>query len=231
MASRQEEKERRRQERLAAEQAAQRSQQGRKRAGLVVGGLLAAALLVFAGLFVFRDEDSEGANQTVGNVAPPGREIRDLDEATRAAGCELTQHDIEGREHVAPDARVTYRTNPPSSGDHTVIAAQDGVYAPGNPPELKQSVHALEHGRINVQYRPGTPAQRVNQLESMFNEEVAGVPGYRTLLFENQSGMDAAVAASAWGYTLVCDSFNDRVFDAIRAFREERQGQGPEQVP
>ncbi len=231
MASRQEEKERRRQEREAAEQAAKKAQQGRKRAGLVAGGVLAAALIVLAGILAFTGEDTEGANQTIGNTAVPGRQIRDLDEAARAASCELNQHPVEGRDHVAPDARVTYRTNPPNSGDHTVIAAQDGVYAPGNPPDLKQSVHALEHGRINIQYRTGLSTQRVNQLETMFNEEVAGVPGYRTLLFENQTGLRADVAAAAWGYTLVCERFNDRTFDALRAFREERQGQGHEQVP
>jgi hypothetical protein len=230
MASRQEEKERRRQERIAAEQAAQKSQQGRKRAALVAGGLLAAAVLVLVGIFALGGSEDTGTGSAAAAQAPP-RDIRDLDEATRAAGCELSQHDIEGRDHVPPETRVNYRTNPPSSGNHTVVAAQDGIYAPGNPPDLKQSVHALEHGRINIQYRTGTPVQRINQLEAMFNEEVAGVPGYRTLLFENQSGMDAAVAAAAWGYTLVCDQFNDRVFDALRAFREERQGQGPEQVP
>jgi hypothetical protein len=229
MASRQEEKERRRQERLAAEQAAQRGKDTRKRAGIALGALVAVAAVVFVLVAVVAGGD-EGANQTEGDVAVPAVRITDLAEAARAAGCRVSTHREEGRDHVAPETQVRYRTNPPTSGDHVPVAAQDGIYPPGQPPEVKASVHALEHGRVNIQYRAGTPAERVNQLETLFNEEVQGVPGYRSLLFENQTGMSAAVAATAWGYSLTCPEFNDRVFDAVRAFREERQGKGPEIV-
>jgi hypothetical protein len=230
MSSRQEEKERRRQERLAAEQAARRGSDSRKRAGIALGALVAVAAVVFVLVAAVSGGD-EGANQTVGDVAVPAVRITDLDEAARTAGCRVRTHPEEGRQHVPPETQVRYRTNPPTSGDHTPPpAAPDGIYAPGQAPEVKGTVHSLEHGRINIQYRQGTPAERVNQLETLFSEEVQGVPGYRSLLFENQTGMSAAVAATAWGYSLTCPEFNDRVFDAIRAFREERQGKGPEIV-
>jgi hypothetical protein len=230
MSSRQEEKERRRQERLAAEQAAKRGQDVRKRAGIALGALVAVAVAVFAVITVASGDDDINPGAGTGATIP-GVRITDLTEAARAAGCRVREElPEEGRDHLAPDARVRYRTNPPTSGDHVLVAAQDGIYAPGNPPDLKESVHALEHGRINIQYRRGTPAQVVNQLETMFNEEVQGVAGYRSLLFENQSGMRDAVAATAWQWMITCPTMNDRVFDAIRAFREERQGKGPEIV-
>jgi hypothetical protein len=229
MSSRQEEKERRRQERLAAEQAAQRSRESRKRAGIALGALVAVAAVVFVLVAAVSGGD-EGANQTVGDVAVPAVRITDLDEAARAAGCRVRTHREEGRDHVAPETQVRYRTNPPTSGDHLPVAAQDGIYAQGQAPDTKASVHSLEHGRINIQYRSGTSVERVNQLETLFDEEVQGVPGYRSLLFENGTDMPYAVAATAWGYSLTCPEFNDRVFDAIRAFREERQGKGPEIV-
>ena len=51
------------------------------------------------------------------------------------------------------------------------------------------------------------------------------------LLYENTTGMDAAVAATTWGHSLTCPEMNDEVFDAIRTFRSEYIDQGPEDVP
>ena len=89
-------------------------------------------------------------------------------------------------------------------------------------------VHTLEHGRIDVQYKPGTPAETVAQLEALLAEQTEG---YHMLLFENTTGMDAQVAATAWGHSLTCPTMNDKVFDAIRTFRAEYIDKGPENVP
>jgi hypothetical protein len=52
--------------------------------------------------------------------------------------------------------------------------------------------------------------------------------------------MPYAVAASAWnrepgefgtGRVLGCPRMNERVFDALRAFRDEHRGSGPEAAP
>ena len=102
------------------------------------------------------------------------------------------------------------------------------MYASGSTPPLGQLVHTLEHGRINVQYKPGTPAETVDQLERAAGRES---DGYHMLLYENTTGMDAAVAATAWGHSLTCPEMNDEVFDAIRTFRNEYIDQGPEDVP
>jgi hypothetical protein len=89
-------------------------------------------------------------------------------------------------------------------------------------------VHTLEHGRIDVQYKPGTPAETVAQLEAFLAEQN---DGYHMLLYENTTGMDAQVAATAWGHTLTCPRMNDKVIDALRTFRLEYIDQGPENVP
>ena len=231
MASRKEEKERLRREREEAERAAMASESRRKRLAIVLGSVLAVAVAVIVVLAVVSGDD-EGANQTEGDTAVPARRITDLDEAVNAAGCKLEQTEDKGSGHT--EEAVEYETSPPTSGSHTPEAAQDGVYP--DPPEVGPTVHSLEHGRVNVQYKPGTPQNRINQLETMVSEEVQGTSGYKTLLFENQTQMTAAVAATSWTRSLTCPAFNDKVFDAIRAFRDkvvfgEWAGESPEQVP
>ena len=78
-----------------------------------------------------------------------------------------------------------------------------------------------------MQYKPGTPEQTVLQLEALLNES----EGYHMLLFENTTGMEAQVAATAWGQSLTCPQMNDQVFDALRTFRASYIDQGPEAVP
>ena len=213
---------------MAAEQAAAASAARRKRVGIVAGGVLAAAIVAVVVLAVVAggDDTPTGPEST---ARIPGVQIENLAEAARAANCEVGTHRIEGRDHTGE--AVEYQTNPPTSGDHDPTPAQDGVYAPGNQPDVEASVHSLEHGRILIQYRKGTPAQRVNQLETLFNEEVKGTQGYHTLLFENQTNMDADLAVTAWGRTLTCPTWNDKVFDAIRAFRRDRVDKAPEFIP
>ena len=46
-------------------------------------------------------------------------------------------------------------------------------------------MHTLEHGRINVQYKKGTPAATVEQLEALLAEQNEG---YHMLLYENTTG-------------------------------------------
>ena len=221
MASRQEEKERRRREREEAERAAQRAEARRKRIGMILGGVLVAALIA-VGVLAFASGGDGGDDRGLGaQGGAPAFGETDLDAAAEAAGCELRSPEDEGSNHTSED--VTYESNPPASGDHDPGVAQDGVYP--EPPDVGETLHALEHGRIAFQYRPGSPGQRVAQLEAMVNEELKGTEGYKSLLFENQTEMQPAVAATAWPkddpQVLACPAWNDRVFDALRAFRLE----------
>jgi hypothetical protein len=148
----------------------------------------------------------------------------------QASGCTLTTDlPIEGRTHV--DGDVAYETNPPTSGDHAPVPAEDGVYAPGDTPTKESLVHSLEHGRIQFQYQPGSSQETIDTLVNLLEEPVEGTPGYHSQVFENTTGMTAPVAATAWGQMLTCDELSGEAIDALRAFRERYTDKGPEFVP
>ncbi len=222
MASRQEDKERRRQQREARERASQRSAQ---RGRLVrIGGALALVAVLVVGAVVALASSGGGADL-------PERRITDLNAAVRAAGCELRTLRSEGRDHIPAGRDVDYRSNPPTSGPHEQVPAEDGVYGPGKAPRPEAWVHTLEHGRILLQYRPGTDEEVVDQLEALFAEEVRDVSGYHMGLMENTTRMPYQVAAVAWTRYLGCDQVNDRTWDALRAFRDRFVDRGPELIP
>ena len=237
MASRQEEKEQRRQERLEREEAARKAAARRKRLQYVFGGVL--GLAVVAGIVAVAalglgggDSGGEGkptsANDSASSVKLPEQKTGDLKAAAKAAGCTLANPAIEGSTHETKDFKASdYKTNPPTSGNHNPDWYQDGIYNPGDVPRLGMLVHPLEHGRIEVQYKPGTPKNTVDQLEALLGES----DGYHMLLFQNTTGMQATVAATAWGHSLNCPAMNAQVFDAIRTFRTSYIDKGPEAVP
>jgi hypothetical protein len=149
--------------------------------------------------------------------------------AAKAAGCTLSNPAYEGASHEDKKFKPSdYKTNPPTSGNHTPDWYDDGIYAAGDTPDLGKTVHPLEHGRIEVQYAPGTPKETVTQLEALLNEEQEG---YHMLLLQNETGMKAKIAATAWTHSLTCPEMNDKVFDAIRTFRTRYIDKGPERVP
>ena len=162
-------------------------------------------------------------------ATPPAQKTKDLAQAVKLAGCTLKHERNEGVEHA--DKAFTaadYGVNPPTSGTHAPTWAQDGIYGPGTTPELGTLVHTLEHGRIDIQYKPGTPAKTITQLTALYNELDNG---YHLLLFENSTEMPFAVAATAWDQLLGCPAMNNRVFDALRAFTAAYIDKGPETVP
>jgi hypothetical protein len=231
MSSRQEEKERRKRERQEAEQAVQAGTARRRRMQMVFGGVIAViavvAIVVFvAGVFGGGNDEVEVAK---GDSAIPAQKESDLKKAAAAAGCKLVASPNEGAGHEEKTFKPSdYKSNPPTSGTHFPTWYDDGVYAAGDTPELGRLVHTLEHGRIDVQYKPGTDAKTVAQLETLVNQSDGG---YHMLLFQNETKMPFAVAASAWDNYIGCPTMNPQVFDAIRAFRTEHIDKGPEIVP
>ena len=235
MSSRQEEKERRRQERLEREQAEAKRASRRKRMQLAFGGLLALAAIagIVVAVLISTGSDSDGgptrASDSPSAAKLPTQEVSDIKEAAEAAGCTLNNPAYEGANHAQKDFKPSdYKTNPPTSGDHTPDWYEDGIYAAGDVPSLGKTVHPLEHGRILIQYKPGTPKATVDQLEALLAEND---DGYHMLLFENTTGMESAVAATAWTHSVTCPEMNDKVFDAFRTFRARYVDKGPERVP
>jgi hypothetical protein len=193
-------------ERVEAERRRQRN--GRLVAGLIVAA--SAAILFYA---------------LTGSGGPGPAPKRAVDQARAAAAdahCTLTSFPTEGREHT--EGKVHYRTNPPTSGPHNPVPAPDRVYATAPPPE--NYVHSLEHGRIELQYRPDAPPAVRAALLGVYREFT-----HHVLLFPNNTGMDYEVAATAWKHRLGCVHFNDRVPDALRRFRDAYRDHAPEQVP
>jgi hypothetical protein len=233
VSSRQSEKERRRQDRLAHERAAAAAAARRKRLQLVFGALLGVALIAGTVVLVvvgIRGSSSSGSRTAAANgVKLPPPRVSDLPTAAKAAGCVLQNPPDQGRLHLAKDFKPSdYGSNPPTSGPHNPDYYQDGIYSPGDTPRLGMLVHPLEHGRIEIQYKPGTAKRVEAQLETLLGEQDGG---YHMLLFQNTTGMRYQVAAAAWDHLIGCPRMNDRVFDALRDFRTAYIDKGPEKVP
>lgn len=251
MASRKEEKERLRVEREAAEAAEARAERKRLILGYIVAGLISLAVvggIIFA-IVGGGDEGGDGAggtgessenvNYEFGGVLPEGIEVdtregtepppvaeEDLRTAADAAGCELqTDLEDEGNAHIAPNAdEPEYGTSPPTSGDHSPEPLADGAFTP-MPPAIN-ALHALEHGRVAIQYSPDLSEDEQLALKGVFDADRPGV-----VLFPNPD-MPYAVAATAWTQMLGCDTYEgEATLDAIRDFIGTYRGRGPEAIP
>ena len=220
---------------MEREQAEAKRAARRKRMTLAFGGLLGVALIagIVVAVLVLGGDDSSSkpkqASNAAANVKLPAQATSDMAAAAKAAGCTLSNPAYEGASHEDKKFKPSdYKTNPPTSGNHTPDWYEDGIYAAGDTPDLGKTVHPLEHGRIEVQYAPGTPKETITQLEALLAEEQ---DGYHMLLFQNETGMKAKIAATAWTHSLTCPEMNDKVFDAIRTFRARYIDKGPERVP
>src|SRR3954454_10790321 len=216
MAHRAEEKERRRQERIAQEEAARKA--AARRRTLQVGGGVVLGLVVIAVVAIVALAGGGGSKDKPADTSK-------LAADAKAAGCTFSQFKSEGRNHTA--SKVTYKTNPPTSGNHNPTPAQDGIYRAGNSPPKENFVHTLEHGRIEFQYRPGTPKRIIGQMRTLYGEGGA----YHSLLFQNNTQMPYQVAATAWTHLIGCNAVNANTWDALRAFRARYTDQAPEQIP
>lgn len=239
MANRQEQKAERK---AAREQAAREEAARARRARLLqfgVGGLLALAII--AGLVVLAVTSGEDGGDgplaaddaEVADVQLPPQQFDELEAAVEASGCVFEEAEELGKDHVTEEVPLdTYNTNPPTSGTHAPMPAEDGVYPPGSSPSHEAWLHSLEHGRIVLQYRPGTPQEQIDQLRALAQEPVLGAPGgYHTLVLQNKTDMPYAFAAVNWTRLLGCKDLSPASIDAMRLFREEFTDDAPERVP
>jgi hypothetical protein len=221
MSKRADEKERRRQERLAAEEAARKAA-ARKRT-LQIGGGVVLVLAVIAVVAIVAlaggGSDSKDSSADASKVAADAK----------AAGCTFGQFKSEGRTHTA--GKVTYKTNPPTSGNHNPTPAQDGFYREGNSPPKENFVHSLEHGRIEYQYKPGTSAADVAKFRAVAEKPFNGDAGYHVLFFENNTDMPSQFALAAWTKSLSCPSLTPQAITAMESFRNAFTDKGPEFIP
>jgi hypothetical protein len=234
---RKEQKEALRRERESRERQAHEAQQRKRMVGFGAAGLLVVVAVV-ALVVLAAGGSGGGGDAAAEQVLPDGGSVPeqqefDLAAAARGAGCELRSVRATGREHTSSlDQRVRYSTNPPTSGNHYQIPAEDGAY--GTAPQDEQLVHTLEHGRVIIWFKPGLPEQQRADLKALFDED-----SYQLVLTPRRN-MPYAVAASAWnadpqpngtGRLLSCDRMTPEVFDALRTFRDEHRSNGPEPIP
>jgi Protein of unknown function (DUF3105) len=252
MASRKEEKERLRAQRLAAERAAQSGGRRRLYAGYAVAGILTLAVIAGLVAVIasgggggtaaadacdnahiqntgsFKGLEPDCREGTQESVAPT--QYGDLAVSAQKASCQLKlKLPDEGNTHVPNSTRVHYGTVPPTSGNHNPVPISDGAYStPVTSDTSKQSnirneVHAMEHGRVEIHYAPDLPEDQQLALKGVFDADPDGM-----LLYPDPD-MPYAVAVTAWTNEVVCPEYNPIVLDVIRNFRDQYRGNGPEQ--
>jgi Protein of unknown function (DUF3105) len=252
MSSRREEKERLRAERLAAEQARSSSARRRLMAGYVVAGLLAVAVVAGLVVVIAKGGDSGGGGaggdacdnahiQNTGSFSgldpdcregtpPPPIQLGDLQASAQKAGCEV-KLDLpdEGNTHVPDSTPVQYKTVPPTSGNHNPTPISDGAYTTpvtsdtSKHPNIRNEVHAMEHGRVEIHYRPTLSEDDQLALKGVFDAQPDGI-----LLYPDPD-MPYDVAVTAWTNEVVCPTYDPTVLDVVRNFRDTFLGNGPEQ--
>ncbi len=250
MSSRREEKERLRAERLAAERAASSSARRRLYLGYVVAGLLGAAVLGGLVVVVASGGDGDGGAgdacdnahiQNTGSFSglepdcregtpPPPIQFGDLAGSAKQANCELrTNLPDEGNTHVPDSEPVTYKTLPPTSGNHNPVPISDGAFTTpvtddtSTKPNIRNEVHGMEHGRVLIHYAPSLPEDQQLALKGVFDQDPGGM-----ILFPDPD-MPYEVAVTAWRNMVVCPTYDPLVLDVVQNFRDTYRGNGPEQ--
>ena len=134
----------------------------------------------------------------------------------------------EGQMHIDACTKLTFGTNPPSSGTHYPVWAAFQVYDRAIPQGFV--VHALEHGAIAMQYRPGdADAAKVAEIAAW----AASLPadprcGFarRVLVLPNPN-LTTPFAAAAWQKTLTSTCFHGPTF---ARFYRDHVGKAPEDI-
>ena len=237
MSSRKEQKEALRKERLERERQAQDAARRKRMVGFGIGGAIALAALVVVAVVLLAggggDDGTASADVYPGGGEVPERQTSNLAAAVKAADCRTTTEKGNSREHTTSlSDRVEYRTNPPTYGKHFAEPVDDGAY--DDPPQDEELVHNLEHGRVIVWFKPSLPEDARADLKAFFDDD-----DYQMVLVPRRN-MPYDVAASAWnrdptpngtGRLLACPKYSAKVFDALRAFREQNRSNGPEPIP
>ncbi len=155
-------------------------------------------------------EPGDDAGSTIDTALPPV-------EDGPSCAVVVAAHPIEGNLHMPLCSPLAYGTNPPSSGDHYPIWASYRTYTKPFLPGF--FVHSLEHGTVVISYncQDGCPADvaRIQAFIDALPADCAGPPR-RIILLPNPQ-LDVRFAASAWGFTLKADCFDQAEFAAFVA--------------
>jgi uncharacterized protein DUF3105 len=133
-----------------------------------------------------------------------------LADVAREAGCHVSEFDGEDQRNPPVAGRFMERDR-----------AADGSYAGRRSPSLAAVIHALYHGRVLVQYRPDLPKRQIDELDRLVSSD-----SDKVLLFANQTGMRAPLAATSYLSLMTCQKVDSRTLHALRVYRDRRRGFG-----
>jgi hypothetical protein len=177
-----------------------------RRQRLILYGLASSGLVLLAAVLVFLA------------VAQGGGGSEELAATLREEGCTFQTFESEGRQHVSDlNARIKYKTDPPTSGQHYFLPAVWDIY--DRPVNELQAVHNLEHGGVVIQYGDDVPRATVDRIAEFYRESPNG------MLVAPLPRLGNKIALTAWTHLATCTEFAERGF---RAFRDAYRGKGPE---
>lgn len=162
--------------------------------------IFGSIILVGGGIFLSEQKNPP----SVQNVPPVGQEIS-----------------IQGRDHIPEGAdHPPYNSEPPSSGPHYAEEADWGIYEEEFPDE--QLVHNLEHGGVNIFYKPGTSPEIIEKLKNIQKKYP------RKTVLASRSKNQHQIELSSWGRILVMDEFREEQVDQ---FAFANRNRAPESFP
>lgn len=133
-----------------------------------------------------------------------------------------------GQKHIQTGAQHdAYNSNPPSSGPHNTSPTPWGIKDAELPDETL--VHNLEHGGIEIAYKPDLPQAQIDQLKKI----VAALPASTQFnetkaVLVPRAANDRPIELAAWTYTLSLDVVDSA---QITEFYNGHLDKGPELVP
>ncbi len=134
----------------------------------------------------------------------------------------------EGQNHVSTDQRVTYRSNPPSSGPHYSSPASWGYHSDEVLPEVW--IHNLEHGGVVFVYHcPDGCPDLQGKLETLAGKLPNSKYETQKIVVTSYAGeLPGEVTALAWNHQLDLPAYDA---DLLTRFYQRYVDRGPEDVP
>lgn len=161
---------------------------GRRRNRTIGLGLVVIAIVI-AVVAVFLTSGGDEGGTSADGIPSAETLLSQAGDATEAAGCDAVQETPNYEDAPGDDPEIdhqhlgsgteglpdlsTYATIPPASGPHDPTPLPDGIY--DSPPDLYQSLHALEHGGAIVWYSPDADATKVADLKAFYGQQQSEV--------------------------------------------------------
>lgn len=194
---------------------------------ILTGTTIAGGLVVLGLLLVYAPDGKEISAPAMDNVATPVSETKTAETIQKEDGIKKELKGIaffpeEGRTHVPQGTRVTYKTNPPTSGFHYDKWLPPSVYDEDKAiPELL--VHNLEHGNVVIYFDRAKLDVKDNEALLMLPKKHAGQ--WDGVVLVNKKGMAQPLILTAWRTSLQLKEYDA---GKISAFLDAFLGRGPE---